>query len=206
MASDNGSPMGASVNPNAQKVAPKGLHLELTLMDSGVMNEIPSTTDLLVAGQPVSQPALDAELKSDIHLFQAVIDAQTQLQTARAARKAAIQAVRQRYKEIRAALIVRFGSGNPVLQKFGILPPKPRKQLTAEEKAVKNAKAKLTRGKRHTMGSKQKSMLKTIGTPTVEITPDGTTVIPPPGETQPPTTGSTSGTNASGAANGSSAS
>ncbi len=209
MANSNGSTGGVGINSAAQKkYAPKGLYLALTLLAEGVKDQIPSTTNLVIGGQTVKQAALVSELESDIAFFKAVIDLHNQLASAVAARKAAVPAVKQRYAQIVKAIEGLFAPGDPVLVQFGIHPRKPARRLTAEEKAVRAAKAKLTREARHTLGSKQKLEIQTVGAPTVTITPDGTNIVPqvvgtgtPAGNSQPAATGSGTDANQGGGSN-----
>ncbi len=68
----------------------------------------------------------------------------------------------------------------------------PNRSGRVEEKAGRAAKAKLTREVRHSLGSKQKLEVQTVGTPTVTITTYGTAIIPQvvgtgtPAENSPP--------------------
>jgi hypothetical protein len=193
MANSNGSTGGAGISPAAQqRNAPKGLHLALTLLKSGVDSQVPSTTSLAIGGQSVTQAALSSELASDIALYQAVINARNQLASAVAARNAASKTVQQRYAQIVPAIKGLYALGDPALAQFGIHPRKTPTPLTAEQKAVKAAKAKLTREANGTKTSKQKKALRTVGTPTLTITPTGTKVVPqvvtdgPPAGASPP--------------------
>jgi hypothetical protein len=180
MANNNGSSStGSNVNPTAQKKAPKGLWLALTLLKQGVDSQIPGTAKLSVDGSTVTQAALSSELATDIAIFQSIADDQSQLKTAVAARAAAVPGLKARYASIIKAIENQFPAGSPVLAQFGIHPPKTRAKLTAQQLAVRAAKAALTRKARGTKGSKQKQAIQTIGTPTVTIAPGGTQVIPP---------------------------
>ncbi len=179
MANNNGSSStGSNVNPTAQKKAPKGLWLALTLLKQGVDSQIPGTAKLVVDGSTVTQAALSSELATDITIFQAIADGQSQLKAAVTARTAAVPGLKTRYASIIKAIENQFPAGSPVLAQFGIHPPKAKAKLTAQQLAVRAAKAKLTRAARGTKGSKQKQAIQTIGTPTVTITPGGTEVVP----------------------------
>ena len=210
MASNNSSTGGAGINPTAQKKnAPKGLFLALTLLKSGVDSQIPSKTSLLIGGQATTQSALSSELASDVALFQAAIDARTKLDAAVTARKVAVPTVKQRYAQIVKAIEGLFAPGSPVLAQFGIHPRKSPTPLTAEQKAVKAEKAKLTRKARGTLGRKQKQAIQTVGTPTVTITPKETIAVPqvvtdgplPAGNSQPASPSSGTGSTQSGGSN-----
>ncbi len=183
---------GAGLNTSAQqKSAPKGLYLGLTLLKQGVDTMVPATTTLTIGGQTVTQPSLSSELGNDIAVFSAVFEKHAEYQAAVATRKAALQDLKTQYAQFVKAIEGQFPPGDPILQKFGIHPRKKPAPLTAEQKAVKAAKAKLTRQKRHTMGPKEKLGIQTIGTPLVTIQPDGTTTAVPPTLLEP---GSSAGT------------
>ncbi|MHB1846379.1 MAG: hypothetical protein ACYCWW_16265 [Deltaproteobacteria bacterium] len=177
----NNSNTGANVNPNAQKNAPRGLFLALTLFKQGVDSVIPSRSSILVAGVSITQSALSSELASDLALFQAVIDARNKLEAALAARVAAVPGLKVRYANLRKAIESQLQADTAVLAQFGIRPQKPKAKLTAEALAVKKAKAKLTREARGTLGKKRKLLIQTVGTPTVTITQQGVQVTPPAG-------------------------
>jgi hypothetical protein len=197
MANNNGSSStGSNVNPTAQKNAPKGLWLALTLLQQGVESQIPSTSKLTVEGQPVTQAALSSELATDVAIFQSVADTQSQYKAAVAARRAAVPGLKTRYASIIKAIENQFPPGSPVLAQFGIHPPKPKAKLTAQQLAVRAAKAALTRKARGTKGSKQKQAIQTVGTPTVTITPGGTNIVPPQVGSAAPAGSSTSQSNA----------
>ena len=101
------------------------------------------------------------------------------LKTARQLRQLSAPKVRQGFLAMRDAIIAFYGRRSPVLQQFGIAPPKARQPLTTEQKAAKAAKAELTREKRHTMSRKQKQAIQTVGTPTITIGPEGKSVTAP---------------------------
>jgi hypothetical protein len=179
MASNTSSTSGAGISPAAQqKNAPKGLYLALTLLQSGVSSQVPSKTSLTIGGQSVAQAALLSELTADIALYTAVIGLRNQLAAAVAARNAAVPTVKQRYALIVKAIEGLFAPGSPVLASFGIHPRKSPAPRTAEEKAVSAAKAKLTRQATGVKTSAEKKALRTVGTPTVTITPTGTVSVP----------------------------
>jgi len=81
--------------------------------------------------------------------------------------------------DLRVSLKSVLGRDSEELRSFGFAPEKRRKKLTSEELALRAAKAKLTRGMRHTMGSRQKADVK-ADTPAVDIAPDGAVTITPP--------------------------
>ena len=70
-----------------------------------------------------------------------------------------------------------FGRESEGLTKFGFKPQTRRPKLTIEEKARRAALAKLTRAKRHTMGSRQREELKATETPDISIPADGLMIV-----------------------------
>lgn len=81
--------------------------------------------------------------------------------------------------DFKIALIGIYGRTSEELTKFGFTPQKRRRKLSSEEKVLRSAKAKLTREKRHTQGSRQKADIRETGTPVVTLGPDGVTIADP---------------------------
>src|SRR5581483_4572632 len=81
--------------------------------------------------------------------------------------------------DVKIGLTAALGKTNQKLTDFGFKPASKRQALTTEQKVLRAAKAKLTRQKRHTMGSRQKADLKETGTPSVNIGPDGMAITAP---------------------------
>jgi hypothetical protein len=92
--------------------------------------------------------------------------------------------------DLEAGVAAAFGVDSQVLVQFGFTPRKKRAPLSPEKLVVRAAKAKLTRAKRHTLGSRQKEALRAAETPAVTIGPDGT-LIAPPATSVPATSNST---------------
>jgi hypothetical protein len=91
--------------------------------------------------------------------------------------------------DLQAGLVAVLGGDSQTLVQFGFSPRKKRTKLSPEKNVIRAAKARLTREKRHTLGSRQKEALGSAETPPVTIAPDGTVVAPPA------TTGVTPGSN-----------
>jgi hypothetical protein len=169
MSNNNGK-----AGPGAKQAAPKGLELELTLLQGGVNKDL-TPAGMSLRGQMITQAALDGELTADLALYAAVDQARAKLKTALAALTAAVPAMKARVELIRQAVICLLGADNPQLADFGIAVKKPRRPLTSEENALAVARRAATRAARRTVGPVEK--LKTVGaTPTVTIGPEGTTV------------------------------
>ncbi len=110
------------------------------------------------------QPFTPAEVAAPL---QAYVTAAAQSAMAKAAytkalqtEKAAEQAARAMFTQVKPFLQARFGKSNPVLQTtYGIAPEKaPQKSVAAKSEAI--AKATTARKANHTMGPKQKKAAK----------------------------------------------
>lgn len=161
----------------AVQKAPKGLRLELTLLQDGVNLDV-TPAGLSIRGRLVTQAALDAELSADLALYAAVDQARAQLKAALGTLNAAAPAAKARLGQLKQAVICLLGATSPQLVDFGIAPTKPRRPLTPEQNALAIARRAATRKARRTVGPVEK--LKTVGaTPTVTIGADGTVITEP---------------------------
>ena len=176
----NNSTQG-SASAAAQEAAPKGTELEATLMLGGAKTVLPPGSSVVVNGQKMTQAQLVAALEVIVLLFTSVEDQQLALDKARAARKVGLPGAKETLLGLKAALMAFFGPRDPLLAKFGIRASKRPPALTSEQKALRAAKAKLTRAARHTLGKKKKLEIQTLGTPTLTLGPDGSTITPPAG-------------------------
>jgi hypothetical protein len=157
--------------------AAKGFDLELSNLTQGVEKVIPPGSSMMVNGQSYTQPQLVALLKGALALYEDVRLAKAALIGAIQKRRQKDAATHELYQQLKAALIANFGRSNPQLGRFGLKPRSPR-ALTGPEKQLRAAKAKITRRKRNTMGSRQKAGVKSIATPVVTLGPTGVTVTP----------------------------
>jgi hypothetical protein len=90
---------------------------------------------------------------------------------------------------LRQALTVMFAGQIDALADFGLKPRKVR-VTTPEQKAEAAAKARATRAARHTMGPKQKALVKgTVPAPTTPPTPTLPTALRAPEAVDPPGAG-----------------
>jgi hypothetical protein len=125
-----------------------------------------------------AQIAIDGtKLKASqvIGIYQSCLDSRAALATKRAETKAAMAtrssaetARRRANRAVKAWVVNEFGEGSQQALDFGFVPPK-KATRTVESKVQAVALAKATRGARHTMGKKQKSLIK--GTPVVPVAP-----------------------------------
>jgi hypothetical protein len=110
-----------------------------------------------------------------VAIYQSCLDSRAALATKRAETKAAMttrssaELARQRAdKAVKAWVVNEFGEGSQQALDFGFAPPK-KATRTVESKVNAVALAKATRAARHTMGKKQKSLIK--GTIVVPVAP-----------------------------------
>ena len=108
-----------------------------------------------------------------VAVYQSCLDSRAALATKRAETKAAMavrssaETARQRAdRAVKAWVVNEFGEGSQQALDFGFAPPR-KATRTVESKVNAVALAKATRAARHTMGKKQKSLIK------------GTMVVPP---------------------------
>ncbi|MHB1846953.1 MAG: hypothetical protein ACYCWW_19195 [Deltaproteobacteria bacterium] len=167
---------------------------------AGISRDIPSTSNLSVAGQSVSQPALVSQLEAFIGLCQDLAKARTSVQQKLGLVLAATPGVREFIVNLDAALKGLLGPKNPQLGDFGIKPAH-RSEPSAETKAAAAALGKQTRAIRHTHGKRQKALVTVTGRAGIVLVgPNGQ---PLPGFTRGPvaptepdgTTGSSTGGN-----------
>lgn len=158
----------------------RGVELRLDALILGLNSSVPASVTSLVVGG-VTMPI--AEVLKKAH------EAEKPWKDARAAH-ATIRAVAQSrpkdeevavgfLNDVKVGLVAALGRESQKLTDFGFKPQKRREALTSEEKILRAAKAKLTREKRHTMGSRQKAEIKATETPTIRIGPDGVKIDPP---------------------------
>ncbi|MHB8416627.1 MAG: hypothetical protein ACYDCL_01025 [Myxococcales bacterium] len=164
----------------------------ITAMQAGFQKDFTAKQSLTVEGSAMGQPAILGDLAADLALITDVTDARNTLANKSAAKKAGMPGVLKFLSAIEAALKQTFGSGDPRLQDFGIKPPKSRKQLTVEEKALAVASAKGTKAARGILGKNQRGKITTQGTPGLAVVDPQGNVVPgllngptPPGSGKP---------------------
>src|SRR5579863_320521 len=116
----------------------------------------PPTGQLTLEGRSFTQATLAQTLQS-------LIDALSQVDTARAGWKDALK----RLADVKADVVpvmrayvvwiaATYGNAPSILGDYGVAPRKARTPLSTEQQAAAVAKGKATRAARHTMGPKQK--------------------------------------------------
>ncbi|MHB8416939.1 MAG: hypothetical protein ACYDCL_02615 [Myxococcales bacterium] len=145
---------------------------------AGFEKSMVATSNFVVLGVSMLVSAIIIKLQGYLTL-----DANTK--STEAAWKAAVAAQRQAEAEahtfvqsVTTSLKAFFGPGNPVLQTFGIAPPKQRKQRTAEQKATSAALAKRTKGVRGPVGKNQRAAVTPDGKPGMQFVDAQGNVVP----------------------------
>jgi len=167
-------------NPGVKAATPKGLEAELALLLKGVSSAVPDGATLMVASQNWTKAALMAELQDGLDLYQKVKDQVQALKEGRQARGNGLPAKRKLAKALRHAMIGTFGQGSPMLEQFGIKAA-PRVPLTAEQLALRAARARATRVARLTLGPRQKQTIRGVVTATPRVASGPATPVLPSG-------------------------
>jgi hypothetical protein len=166
----------------------------LTSMVAGFQKDFTAKQSLTVDGTSMLQPAILSQLAADLALLTDAENARNALAVAVAAKKAGAAGTTLFLSQLEKALETAFGSGNPQLQDFGIAPPKTKKQLTVEQKALSVAAAKGTKKVRGIIGKNQRAQITTQGKPGLAVVDPQGNVVPgaltgptPPGSGTPVT-------------------
>ncbi len=163
-----------------QKSVVRGLELRADTAIHGLQTALPSTvTQLVVGGVTYQVPDLVKAIQEASLSWKDVRSAHAVIREAMADRPAERARLVQLLSDVRDSVRTVVGSASETLTQFGFKPKRPRKPLTPEKKALAAAKAKLTRARRHTLGSKQKEALGKTETPSVAISPQGEVTITP---------------------------
>jgi hypothetical protein len=150
---------------------------------TGVTDEFPATTKLTLAGQTYTPAQIASVFSAVATAVAAVAPAKAQLQKLVASQGAALKAATQLYTALKQYVESVYGKGNPELAAFGFSTALPQ-QPSSETKALAQAKAKLTRQARGTLGPREKLSVTTNGSPgLVLVGANGQTI---PGVTQGP--------------------
>ena len=166
----------------------------LTTMAAGFTKDFTAKQSLTVEGTSMLQPAILAQLAEELALITDVEDARNALAAKVAAKKAGTPGTLKFLDGLETALKAAFGSGSAQLQDFGVKPPKAKKQLTAEQKALSVAAAKGTKKVRGIIGKNQRAAITTQGKPGLAVVDAQGNVVPgaltgptPPGSGTPVT-------------------
>ena len=118
-------------------------------MVEGLVKHAATLLTLAVGGGTMKASDLVVVLQARIAAIKAAIAARAALMAAVAAEHAEIAKTAVMISGARQALKIMFAGQPDQLGDFGVAPPKPRKPLTAEQKALAKAKAAATRKANH---------------------------------------------------------
>ena len=146
----------------------------LQMVRDATAKVLPATTVLQLDGQSVKVSDFLTSLDSALATFAATNAAKAALKQTQTDRTQKVATVEAQVGDLKTYLVSLWGKGSPQLAAFGFT-PKARTPLTSEQKALRAAKAKLTRNVRGTKGSKQKLGVTVQGQPgLVLMAADGT--------------------------------
>jgi hypothetical protein len=173
-----------SINP---KTVPHGIELRADAVIQGLQTALPpSVTQLVVGSVTYAVPDLIKYVQTVEQPWKDARAAHAVLRQIMQSRPKVYQELLDLLANIKASLQGLLGHDSEALTRFGFKPNKRRKPLTVEQKALRAAKAKLTRQKRGTLGKRQKAAIKTTTTPSITISSSGTTVLPGASSTPEP--------------------
>ena len=146
----------------------------LQMVRDATAKVLPATTELQLGGQSVKVSDLLTSLDGALATFAPVDAAKATLKQTQSDRTQKVAAAHEQVAQLKAYLVATWGKGSPQLAPFGFT-PKARTPLTSEQKALKAAKATLTRTARGTTSAKQKLGITVQGKPgLVLMAADGT--------------------------------
>ncbi len=149
----------------------------LQMVRDATAKVLPATSALQLNGQSVTVSDFLSSLDSALATFAATNAAKAALKQTQSDRTQKVASVEAQVGYLKTYLVSLWGEGSPQLAPFGFT-PKARTPLTSEQKALKTAKAKLTRNVRGTKGSKQKLGVTVQGQPgLVLMAADGTPML-----------------------------
>jgi hypothetical protein len=162
------SGVGAGTNARVRH----GFEDRVTKALAGVNQYLPATTNLVLLGKTMAQPEIVKALQDVLQLFTDLRDlrakAQGQLKTLRGE----LVPGRVLFTALEKAVQAFLGKGNPLLAQFGFAMGN-RKAVSGATRVKAQAKSKLTRALRHTMGPKQKAAIQAAAPETVTVGPGG---------------------------------
>jgi hypothetical protein len=164
----------------------KGIEARLDLASSGIETLLTKGEKIMIAGVALTRDHVLAHLKKLSEPFEAVRSAKHDLQQKVQDRRRIQPEATVFLADVRIGLIGLLGRENPDLLKAGFKPHKKARPATVEEKALRAEKARLTRAKRGTLGSRQKRDVVADAPSSVTITRGGTEAAGGNGAATPP--------------------
>jgi len=166
----------SSQNPDS----PGAFERKLTALQNGIQTELPASETYNILGQTYTRDQLAQKTGGYLAASTAAREARSAERTAKQARDRVKPEATEFVNAVHAYLVGRLGETNESLKDFGFTPRKKAAPLTGEERVLKAAKAKATRQKRGTLGSRQKAAITGTAPSAVTVTnPDAGTTPPP---------------------------
>jgi len=128
-----------------------------------VTDNMPASAKVTIKGVNYTKPQLVTKLESLKAPYDAVAKAHAQVDDTIKTRDEAEPDAVSFAKSYSTVLVETFGDGAQVATQYAIPTPRPRRQLTVQEKVAARAKAAATRKKRGTLGKRQKEKIKATG-------------------------------------------
>jgi hypothetical protein len=146
-------------------------------MRDGLQKHLPANTTLVIKGVPYTQAQLVQAMQEAEKLYVRVRDARTALRQALLDRQAKVRPLSELHADLAMSLRGYFGRSGHQLADHGVRTgARPARPVPA--KALAQAKARLTRAARHTMGRKQRLAIKAPGTPSLIVfDPEGKPIV-----------------------------
>jgi len=158
--------------------SPGGLEQQLQDVQGGVQAVLQPTQTYVLAGMSYTGQAIAQMIAAWLAVFAAFTTAKRTEQTALAQRRLIEPAVKAFVGVLHDFIVSQYGAESQVLTQFGFQPKKKAEPLDAEKLVLRKARAKATRQKRGTMGSRQKASIKGQITGSVTVNADGTMSAP----------------------------
>jgi hypothetical protein len=157
-----------STAPVDPKAVPRGKELSLELALDGLNASPPVPTSFMIGSVSYTLPQLIAKLQTLLGPYDQRRTLESQLAAARASIRQQSAEDTQFLRDFRLCFRGMLGAENQQLTTYGVKPLKPAPKLTGPQRVQMAAKAKATRQKNGTLGSKEKAELdsgKTVSSP-----------------------------------------
>ncbi len=175
-----------SESKSVDRSEPGGLEHALATMLAGVTSAFPAGAVLTMGSVGYDAAALVHKLDGYVAEHQAVHDARVALDAKVAARNAHKAESRDFLAQLEAALRGLLGPASTELAKFGLKPKRAPRPRSSEQTLLQAEKARKTRERRGTKGSRQKQAVKATDPISVTVGPDGQVTSQPVASTPTP--------------------
>ena len=149
----------ANLTPEKEVVV-RGAELAFDMLHEGFETVIPTTATVVVNGKTLTQPEVLKAIDAIRALLRDERAAKTAYLERRVARLEKDEEGRQLIRALQTAARYLLGPTNPKLATFGVAPRAEPRRLTGDELVLRAEKARRTREARHTLGPRQKALLR----------------------------------------------